>query len=137
MNSEEKPSLGDLEHFGIPGMRWGNRKAQLPTADIPRQITATTQAAHAIRNRVGAEVSQVVLSKYGKTAVKFTGKAAVKGAKFGYRAAKGSGIALRLLGKTAKGGGRIALGAGKLALRGGKTYFKTAFEIAKFGLKAR
>lgn len=26
MIGEEKPDLDDLEHFGVPGMRWGRRK---------------------------------------------------------------------------------------------------------------
>lgn len=128
---QEKPSLEELQHFGIPGMRWGRRNALPPTSDIPRQITATAQVGHALRNKVGAETSRVLLKKYGGTAVRLSGKAAAKGAGlvFSKRAAKGSGIVLKLLGSATKG-------SLKIAAKGGKAYLKTAIAIGKLGFKS-
>lgn len=129
---DDKPSWEELQHFGIPGMRWGRKNALPPTSNIPRQITATTQVGHALRNKVGAETSRVLLNKYGGTAVRISGKAAAKGAglMFSNKAAKGSGIVLKLLGSSAKG-------SLKIAAKGGKAYLKTAIAIGKLGFKAR
>lgn len=124
--------MDELEHFGIPGMHWGRRKAQPPAANIPRQITATKQVGHAVRNQVGAETTRVLLNKYGGDALVLSGKAArsLLSQRTAQRVVRGSNITGKLLGSAAKG-------AGKLAFRGGKAYLKTAIALAKFGLKAR
>ena len=115
-------------------MKWGHRKPEAPTGGgvVSNRVTATTQAGHIIRHEAGREAARVTLKKYGGTAVRFSGKAAAKGAGliFSKRAAKGSGFALKLLGKSAKIGG-------KLTVKGGKGYLKTAIAIGKLGLKAR
>lgn len=125
--------MNELQHFGIPGMHWGQRKA-LPTGapSAPKHITYTAQIGHQVRRDAGTEAARHMLNKYGGTAVRFTGKAAAKGAGlvFSKRAAKGSGFALKLLGKTAK------IGA-KVAVKGGKGYLKTAVAIGKLGFKLR
>lgn len=122
-----------VQHFGIPGMHWGRKKEQPPAADnIPRQITATTQAGHAIRNKVGAETTRVLLQRYGGDALVLSGKAtrALFSQRTARRVVQGSNITSKLLGSAVKG-------AGKLAFRGGKAYLKTAIAIGKLGFKAR
>lgn len=125
--------MDELQHFGIPGMHWGQRKAQLPTGGTgSNHVAITTQVGHTLRNHAGAEASRQLLKKYGTTAVRISGKTVAKGAGliFSKRAAKGSGIALKLLGGVAKN-------TLKIAGKGGKAYLKTAIEIGKLGLKAR
>jgi hypothetical protein len=117
----------ELEHFGIPGMKWGHRMPQqIPVGGLPRHITPTQQVGHAVRKQVGIETSRVLLNKYGATALRVSGKAATQGARlvFNRRVARGSVVALKILGKTSKG-------SVKLLARGGKAYVKGAISIGK------
>lgn len=106
-----------LEHSGIPGMKWGRRKAQLPSVSIQ------TQALHIARRDAGIIAARSALRHYGDQIPSASLKA-IKGGvgllKYSGRVANGAGIALRLLGKSAKVIGK-----------GGRAYVKGAVNIAK------
>lgn len=117
MSDEQKPSTEELQHFGIPGMRWGRKKAQ------PPPTTIQSQARHIARRDAGIIATRAVLKNYGDRIPGASLKAAKGGIgllKYSGRVAHGSVVALRLLGRSVK-----------LVGRGGKAYVKGAIGIAK------
>lgn len=109
--------MAELKHFGIPGMKWGRRRAQLPPASIQ------AQALHIARRDAGIVATRELLRHYGDRIPGATikaGKAGVGLLKYSGTAAKGAGFTLKLLGKSA-----VLVG------KGGKAYVKGAIKIAR------
>lgn len=62
----EKPSLDELQHFGVKGMRWGVRKDQ-PTGGFRLQSSniAIDSGLHPSTKKAGADVAKLMGSRYG------------------------------------------------------------------------
>jgi hypothetical protein len=115
---DKKASLDELEHAGVKGMRWHVKK---PASQNP-SVVVVKQAAHIIRRDAGFVASRAVLKRYGPhvlPATKTVAKSSIGLLKYSGRVAKGSGMALRLLGTTAKVTGGVA-----------KSYVKGAVKLA-------
>lgn len=109
--------MSELQHFGIPGMKWGRRKAQLPPSSIQ------AQARHIARRDAGIVVARETLRRYGDRIPSATVKATKGGIgllKYSGRVAHGAGVTLRLLGRSTK-----------VVAKGGKAYVRGAIGIAK------
>jgi hypothetical protein len=108
----------ELQHFGIPGMKWGRRKEKFAATSLQGQ------ARHIARREAGIIAVHEGIRRYGKYAIPAAGKVAYKGGKglvkYGPRVAKGGLVTAKLLGMGAKYG-----------LKGGKAYVKGAIGIAK------
>lgn len=123
IGQEEKPPLNELAHFGIKGMKWGQRKPEDPPT--PR-VDSVAKTAATIG---GIQATRVILKRYGHYAVP-VGKTGVK------MAGRGAKYLLKNSGKTAKGAVSVAkiLGtSGKVAVKGGKIYLKGTGQIVKAG----
>lgn len=134
--------MDELQHYGVPGMKWGQRKAQevvgavrsaastvsstaraVRSAGPSPSLPHISKAVHGLRKDAGFVATREMLRHYGHLTVpaaKAAGKGAVKLAKFTPRIARGSATTLRLLGSGAK-----------LAGKGGKAYVKGAITIAR------
>ena len=116
----EEPETDELAHYGIPGMRWGRRKA--PEIATPRLASVANEA----KAIAGIQATRMTLKKYGHLTV----PAAKKGAKMAGKGAK-------LLFKGSKGGsigiGKALVTTGKYTIKGGKIYLKGAAKVAKTG----
>lgn len=63
-----------LAHYGVPGMKWGRRKARslsghISSARTPKKRTPAEQAVHARRVKIGKDVTKAVLITAGTVAV--------------------------------------------------------------------
>lgn len=64
-----------LAHYGVPGMKWGRRKARSLSGHVrrasgpPKKRTPQEQVAHDRRVKIGKEVTKAVLIAAGTVAV--------------------------------------------------------------------
>lgn len=127
LGTETKPSLEQLAHFGIPGMKWGFRKAMAPTSATPVGTAIRKEVTHAATLQAGRQATNAVLKKYGHLivpAAKSSVKIAAKTGGLLKGGAKVSATSIKVVGSSAK-----------FLVKGGKASLRGALALAKLGIK--
>lgn len=120
--------MSELEHFGVLGMHWGRHKAPavpLPPVTLKQQLVRGVLQEVGLAQKTGPAHARAVLKRYGSVVVpaaKVTAKSSVVALRYSAKAAKGAGVAIRVLAVT-----------GKYTFKFGKAYGRGVVKIAKLG----